>query len=133
MDAARVQESTLRSEGVLRRIRWAGVILGAATTLLLVWLCRFIEQMIWRIHYDLSGDNPAGVIAGAGGPSIDDYLYPFIFISCWLAAHLMGGLVAGRMAASSPGLNGAARPSSALWWGLRGSCGSSSRSSWAPP
>ena len=90
----------------MRRIRWAGVIVGAAATALISFLLAlFVSSVIVARLYR------AFIAEGAGMTAREDALFNILsgvsHLVAVLLAFFLGGLVAGGVAAAFPGLNGA--------------------------
>jgi hypothetical protein len=96
---------TLRGEGMLRHISWRGVIAGTVVALLagrliLVTMPDFYGMIAYE---DSPGDM---VVLSVERQMTAAYVQMLVSAISWSLAYFLGGMVAGRMARSSGGLNG---------------------------
>ena len=110
----------------MRRVRWRGVILGTAVALVLVWVfgsilsSQVVRPKLDGFLYELAGVEDSGrSISGTGEQWMSfEWLHALVGISSLFFAHFLGGFVAGRMAITLPGLNGATTAALAALFGV---------------
>lgn len=91
---------------MLRRISWPGIVVGAVVALLAGWLMLLATADLYSmIAWE---EGPGGVGRGTGEMlQLATYVSILVSFISWYAAYFLGGLVSGRVAAYSPGINGA--------------------------
>ncbi len=102
-----VQElGTLGGGVMLRRVRWVGVIVGSVAALLAGWLILLaLPDFYAMIAYE---ERPGGVTSlTSESQELATTVWIVTSATSWCVGYFLGGVVAGRMARSSPGLNGA--------------------------
>jgi hypothetical protein len=85
--------------------RWAPVVVGAVVALLMFRLINFIvPEFRASVAYESRGEI---TVLTPERQMLADALQLFVTVLSLILAHFLGGLVAGRMTSSSPGLKGA--------------------------
>ena len=106
MDVAVPRRRDVRGDQSLGRIGWVGVVLGTVAALVmgrfLIWASPDFYSMI-AYEYGLGG----ATVLSAERQTAADAVSLLTWVACWALAYFLGGLVAGRLARSSAGLNGA--------------------------
>lgn len=101
---------TLGVIGMLRGVRWAGVVVGVAAAMLFVWLLVALvySVIIPYLHGIFAVERPGGVTSFSGrNAALYDTLTLLSLLSTFPLALFLGGLVVGGVVRSSPGLHGA--------------------------
>ena len=106
MDATVLRERDVRGDRSLGRIGWVGVALGTVAALVMGrFLIRASPNFYGMIAYE-DGPGRTTVLSGESQTAADA-VSVLAWVVCWALAYFLGGLVAGRLAHSSGGLNGA--------------------------
>ena len=94
----------------MRGVRWTGVVVGVAATMLFVRvLIALVDSaIIPSLHGIFAVEGPGGVTSFSGrNVALYDALSGLSLLSAFPLALFLGGLVVGGVVRSSPGLNGA--------------------------